>query len=42
MLDGFNTGWIAFEGGSAEHIQGPTRLATALRELVAPAQGETR
>ena len=32
MLDGFNAGWIAFEG---EPRRGPTDLATVLRSLVA-------
>jgi len=39
MLDGFNSGWIAFEGRKSEHVRGPTPLATALRELVEPAHG---
>ncbi|WP_254065498.1 MULTISPECIES: NmrA family NAD(P)-binding protein [unclassified Acidisoma] len=34
MLDGFNEGWIAFEGGAAESRKGETALETVLRELV--------
>jgi len=37
MLDGFNEGWIDFEGGAAEHRTGPTSLDTVLRDLVAKA-----
>ena len=35
MLDGFNEGWIDFEGGAAEHRIGPTPLDAVLRALVA-------
>jgi hypothetical protein len=35
MLDGFNEGWIDFEGGAAEHRVGKTPLAATLRDLVA-------
>jgi uncharacterized protein YbjT (DUF2867 family) len=35
MLDGFNEGWIDFEGGGAEHRVGNTPLAAVLRDLVA-------
>jgi len=35
MLDGFNEGWIDFEGGAAEHRRGPTALDAVLRQLVA-------
>jgi uncharacterized protein YbjT (DUF2867 family) len=35
MLDGFNEGWIAFEGGAASILKGNTDLETALRGLVA-------
>jgi uncharacterized protein YbjT (DUF2867 family) len=34
MLDGFNEGWIEFEGGEASSIKGTTTLETALRGLV--------
>jgi NAD(P)H dehydrogenase (quinone) len=34
MLDGFNEGWIEFEGGEAGVIKGEVELATVLRELV--------
>jgi NAD(P)H dehydrogenase (quinone) len=34
MLDGFNEGWIEFEGGKAGSIKGAVTLATVLRELV--------
>jgi hypothetical protein len=34
MLDGFNEGWIEFEGGEARSIKGTTTLETALRGLV--------
>jgi uncharacterized protein YbjT (DUF2867 family) len=35
MLDGFNEGWISFEGGKAATHKGATNLETALRGLVA-------
>lgn len=34
MLDGFNEGWIEFEGGKAGSIKGSTSLETVLKELV--------
>lgn len=34
MLDGFNQGWIDFEGGVAEPRRGDVELATVLRDLV--------
>ncbi|WP_406867266.1 NmrA family NAD(P)-binding protein [Paraburkholderia fungorum] len=34
MLDGFNEGWIAFEGDPAEIVKGEVRLETVLRDLV--------
>jgi hypothetical protein len=34
MLDGFNEGWIDFEGGQASTIKGKVELPTVLRELV--------
>jgi uncharacterized protein YbjT (DUF2867 family) len=37
MLDGFNEGWIDFEGGQAEKRSGATPLDTVLSELVARA-----
>jgi len=30
MLDGFNSGWIDFEGGTAEHVRGETQLEVVL------------
>jgi NAD(P)H dehydrogenase (quinone) len=33
MVDGFNEGWIDFEGGKAEHRTGATTLDTVLNEL---------
>ena len=33
MIDGFNEGWIDFEGGSAEHRTGRIPLESVLREL---------
>ena len=35
MLDGFNEGWIEFEGKSADVVKGQTTLETVIRELVA-------
>jgi NAD(P)H dehydrogenase (quinone) len=37
MLDGFNEGWIEFEGGKAQSRKGKVELATVLEELVARA-----
>ena len=37
MLDGFNAGWIEFEGDRAGVIQGETALETVLRGLAARA-----
>ena len=34
MLDGFNQGWIEFEGGEAGSEKGSTELVTVLRPLV--------
>ena len=34
MLDGFNEGWIDFEGGQAGSIKGKVELQTVLQELV--------
>jgi NAD(P)H dehydrogenase (quinone) len=34
MLDGFNEGWIEFEGGEASSVKGRIELETALRGLV--------
>jgi NAD(P)H dehydrogenase (quinone) len=33
MIDGFNEGWIDFEGDSAEHLVGRTPLETVLKDL---------
>jgi len=35
MLDGFNEGWITFEGGTTEHRKGTVTLDTVSRALVA-------
>ena len=35
MLDGFNSGWIDFEGGGNEHIRGKIPLEESLRSLLA-------
>jgi NAD(P)H dehydrogenase (quinone) len=37
MIDGFNSGWIAFEPGLHEHVTGTTTFKTVLDELVAKA-----
>jgi uncharacterized protein YbjT (DUF2867 family) len=37
MLDGFNEGWIEFEGAKADLIKGGVELETVVRELVAKA-----
>jgi uncharacterized protein YbjT (DUF2867 family) len=37
MLDGFNEGWIAFEGRESEIIKGEVELETVLRQLVTQA-----
>ena len=34
MLDGFNEGWIEFEGGEAGSVKGKVTLETVLRELI--------
>ena len=33
MLDGFNSGWIDFEGGAAERVQGATTLKEAVHSF---------
>lgn len=38
MLDGFNEGWIKFEGGPSSTIKGRTSLETVLRGLVEAAR----
>ena len=35
MLDGFNSGWIDFEGGDAEHFKGKVTLEQVLKGLIA-------
>jgi NAD(P)H dehydrogenase (quinone) len=35
MIDGFNEGWVDFEGGGAEHRTGTIDLETVLKELAA-------
>lgn len=37
MLDGFNEGWIDFEGGREQSLKGTTTIETAIRRLVAGA-----
>jgi uncharacterized protein YbjT (DUF2867 family) len=37
MLDGFNEGWISFEGKEAERVKGEVELETVLRTLVSQA-----
>jgi hypothetical protein len=37
MLDGFNEGWIRFEGSPATHICGTLSIADVLKTLVAAA-----
>ena len=37
MLDGFNEGWIAFEGDPADIVKGEVELETVLRDLVSQA-----
>lgn len=37
MLDGFNEGWIDFEGGRQKSLKGATTIETAIRRLVAEA-----
>ena len=37
MIDGFNSGWIRFEGGRVERVYGTTSLQDALGELAARA-----
>lgn len=39
MLDGFNEGWIDFEGGPAEHITGSITLHDVIRDLAARDDG---
>jgi NAD(P)H dehydrogenase (quinone) len=34
MLDGFNEGWIEFEGGELGSLKGSTGIETVLRQLV--------
>ncbi len=34
MLDGFNEGWIKFEGGCAALVKGKVSLAEVIRKLV--------
>jgi hypothetical protein len=34
MIDGFNEGWIEFEGGEAGSRQGNVSLETVLRTLI--------
>ena len=34
MLDGFNAGWIAFEGGEAGSLKGNVDLEEVLKGLV--------
>jgi hypothetical protein len=34
MLDGFNEGWIDFEGGEAHSLKGVVPLKTVLKMLI--------
>ncbi|WP_197077548.1 hypothetical protein [Hyphomicrobium sp. 99] len=38
MLDGFNEGWIEFEGAPATRLKGQTELEVVLKGLVQAAQ----
>jgi uncharacterized protein YbjT (DUF2867 family) len=38
MLDGFNQGWIAFEGADADIVKGEVELETVLQALIAQAR----
>jgi uncharacterized protein YbjT (DUF2867 family) len=38
MIEGFNEGWIEFEGGSESSIKGQTSLKTVLEEMVRDAR----
>lgn len=40
MIDGFNEGWIDFEGGAAEHSTAQTPLEAVIRDLVRAAGPE--
>ena len=35
MLDGFNSGWIDFEGGDAEHFKGKLTIEQVIKSLIA-------
>jgi len=37
MLDGFNEGWISFEGGGVKHVHGTVGMFDVLKKLVAQA-----
>jgi NAD(P)H dehydrogenase (quinone) len=37
MLDGFNDGWIEFEGNKSSIVRGEVELETVLRELLSQA-----
>jgi NAD(P)H dehydrogenase (quinone) len=39
MLDGFNEGWIDFEGSESQTIKGTVELKTVLETLAANAAG---
>jgi NAD(P)H dehydrogenase (quinone) len=39
MLDGFNSGWITFEGGAAEQVRGHIPLGYVVDELVSASLG---
>jgi uncharacterized protein YbjT (DUF2867 family) len=38
MIEGFNEGWIEFEGGFESSVKGPTSLKTVLEEMVRDAR----
>jgi hypothetical protein len=39
MLDGFNEGWIEFEGGPEQRIRGRVTLQEVIRDLLAKVDG---
>lgn len=36
MLDGFNEGWIAFEGDASQILKGKTEVERVIAELLLP------
>jgi hypothetical protein len=35
MVEGFNSGWIDFEGGDAEHFMGKSTIERVIKSLIA-------